>query len=156
MKQCMKQRKRMERSTRRRWSVLLVCALLLSMLPTQVASVRAVKHETAAEPNAKAGQPTLHNPTTDADGITTWDTVYFGNYWQNDTNGDGEADQNDDKEPIKWRVLSVDGDDVFLLADQNLDAQPYNNNDTAADVTWETCGLRTWLNGMFLVVSVTK
>ncbi len=41
-------------------------------------------------------------------------------YWQNDTNGDGIADQNDAKEPIKWRVLQVDGDDVFLMSDKNL------------------------------------
>lgn len=90
----------------------------------------------------------LRNPTTNADGVTTWDYIYFGNYWQNDTNGDGVADQNDEKEPIKWRVLSVDGNDAFLLADQNLDSQPYN--EIGKDVTWETCTLRKWLNSDFL------
>ena len=39
------------------------------------------------------------------------------------------------------------GNDAFLLADQNLDAKPYNEEDT--DVTWATCTLRTWLNGTF-------
>lgn len=43
----------------------------------------------------------VSNPTI-SNGVTTWDCVYFGNYWQNDTNGDGTADQQDDKEPIKW------------------------------------------------------
>ena len=90
----------------------------------------------------------LQNPTTDGNGVTTWDCIYFGNYWQNDTNGDGKADQNDQKEPIKWRVLSVNGNDAFLLADQNLDAKPYNEKYTS--VTWSTCTLRTWLNGTFL------
>lgn len=90
----------------------------------------------------------LRNPTTNTDGVTTWDYIYFGNYWQNDTNGDGVADQNDEKEPIKWRVLSVDGNDAFLLADQNLDSQPYN--EIGKDVTWETCTLRKWLNSDFL------
>lgn len=86
----------------------------------------------------------LKNPTTE-NGITTWDCIWFGNYWQEDTNGDGKADRNDTKTPIKWRVLSVEGDDVFLLADKNLDCQRYNDTDT--DVTWETCTMRSWLNG---------
>ena len=89
----------------------------------------------------------INNPSISND-VTTWDCVYFGNYWQNDTNRDGTADQQDDKEPIKWRVLSVDGNDAFLMADQCLDCQPYN--DEYEDVTWETCTLRTWLNSTFL------
>ena len=94
---------------------------------------------------AQAADYGLKNPTTDSNGVTTWDCVYFGNYWQEDTNGDGVADENDEKQSIKWRVLSVDGDDAFLLADQNLDAKAYNTSYT--DVTWETCTLRSWLNG---------
>ena len=96
----------------------------------------------------------LQNPTTDGNGVTTWDCIYFGNYWQNDTNGDGKADQNDKKQPIKWRVLSVNGNDAFLLADQNLDAKPYNEEYT--DVTWATCTLRTWLNDTFLNTAFTS
>lgn len=80
----------------------------------------------------------ISNPRTDSSGVTTWDCIWFGNYWQsNETT----------KEPIKWRVLSVNGDDAFLLADQNLDCQPYNTEYT--NVTWETCTLRTWLNSTF-------
>ena len=96
----------------------------------------------------------LQNPITDGNGVTTWDCIYFGNYWQNDTNGDGKADQNDQKEPIKWRVLSVNGNDAFLLADQNLDAKLYNEKDTS--VTWATCTLRTWLNDTFLNTAFTS
>ena len=87
----------------------------------------------------------LSNPTKDANGNTVYNCVWFGNYWQNDTNGDGTADKNDSKEPIKWRVLSVEGDKALLLADQILDFQKYN--ETNAKVTWETCSLRSWLNG---------
>lgn len=87
----------------------------------------------------------LNNHRTDADGVITWDCVWFGNYWQEDTNGDGKADKNDEKTPIKWRVLSVDGDDAFLLADKNIDVQRYNKNYTF--VTWETSTMRSWLNG---------
>ena len=90
----------------------------------------------------------LSNPVLtkeDGSGTTTWDSIYFGHYLQEDTNGDGTVDEKDEKQPIKWRVLSVDGDDAFLMADQGLDCKPYNETDT--DVTWETCTLRSWLNG---------
>lgn len=108
--------------------------------PTYDSGVREV------EPGMVDAAGNIHNPVYDADTDTAiWDCVWFGNYWQSDTNGDGVADENDDKEPIKWRVLSVDGDDVFLMADKNLDVKPYNETDT--DVTWETCTLRSWLNG---------
>ena len=81
----------------------------------------------------------LQNPTIDGNGVTTWDCIYFGNYYQSNSST---------KEPIKWRVLSVNGNDAFLLADQNLDAKPYNEEYTG--VTWATCTLRTWLNDTFL------
>ncbi len=34
---------------------------------------------------------------------------------------------------------------MFLVADKSLDCQRYNDTDT--DVTWETCTMRSWLNG---------
>ncbi len=48
-------------------------------------------------------------------------------------------------EPIKWRVLSVDGSDAFLLADKGLDDQRYNASDSS--ITWEKSTIRSWLNG---------
>ena len=48
-------------------------------------------------------------------------------------------------EPIKWRVLSTAGGQAFLHADLALDDQRYSKNDTS--VTWETCSMRSWLNG---------
>ena len=103
-----------------------------------------------------AGQETgiLKDTSTDAslpgnpvskDGITTWDCVWFGNYWQEDTNGDDYCDKQDDKQPVKWRVLSVDASgNALLLADKNIEIREYNTTD--ADVTWETCTLRSFLN----------
>lgn len=88
----------------------------------------------------------LNNPTMDSDGVSTWDCIWFGNYWQNDTNGDGVADKNDEKQPIKWRILSVDGDDAFILADQNLDVKQYNEIARSFN-TWGQCTCRSWLNG---------
>ena len=126
------------RNNRRTWkrstALLMTLAMVLS-LPTGITIPR----------QAQAADYGLNNPTTDSNGVTTWDCVYFGNYWQNDTNGDGVADENDEKQPIKWRVLSVDGDNAFLLADQNLDIGLYN--ESYRDATWETCTMRSWLNG---------
>ena len=62
-----------------------------------------------------------------SNGKVTYDCIYFGNYPQSDASGKTT-------EPIKWRVLSVNGNDAFLVADQNLDV-------------WETETMREWLNG---------
>ena len=70
--------------------------------------------------------------------------VYFGNYWQSVTSEDA-ADSN--KEPVKWRVLSNDGN-LFVVSDQNLDCIEYNTS--AVTVTWEECTLRQWLNSKFI------
>lgn len=96
-------------------------------------------------PVKQAQAAALSNPRRDIDGTVTYDCVYFGNYWQEDTNGDGKANKQDAKTPIKWRVLSVNGNDAFLIADKNLDMQRYNTSFTS--VIWETCTMRSWLNG---------
>lgn len=69
-------------------------------------------------------------------------SVYFGKYEQSSNGTDGYI-----TEPIKWRVLSNSGSQLFLLADQNLDRKQYNNTNTS--VKWELCDLRTWLNREF-------
>ena len=48
-------------------------------------------------------------------------------------------------EPIKWRVLDVNGSDAFVLADRALDDQLYNTNN--GGMTWEKSTIRSWLNG---------
>ncbi len=126
--------KQMKHGFKKQAAVLLIASLLAGMFPVFVTlPARAAEH------------CPVSNPRIDSDGVTTWDCIWFGNYWQGDTNGDGKADKSDKKTPIKWRVLSVEGDDAFLLADKNLDCQKYNN--TKTDVTWETCTIRSWLNG---------
>ena len=104
-----------------------------------VVMVLSVCQITLRQPVSVKAAVTLQNPTTNENGLTTWDCIYFGNYYQSNSST---------KEPIKWLVLSVHGNDAFLLADQNLDAKPYNNE--PANVTWATCTPRTWLNGTFL------
>lgn len=121
---------------RNKISLILIVAIIIGLLFTP-----SVKAEEKPAKNF-----TLKNPYTDAEGVSTWDCIYSGNYWQNDTNGDGIADQNDEKEPIKWRILSIDGDDAFLLADQCLNSLAYNKL-LDDNITWEHCTLRSWLNG---------
>ena len=70
--------------------------------------------------------------------------IYFGNYWQT-VNSEDATDSN--KEPVKWRVLSNDGN-LFVVSDQNLDCVEYNTS--VKTVTWEECSLRKWLNSKFL------
>lgn len=88
--------------------------------------------------------------------------VYFGKYQQSSSGtqptGTAGEDYIEDTsltnkgkgpyyliEPVKWRVLENSDNKLFLLADQNLDVQPYNTSE--AYVTWATCSLRKWLNG---------
>ena len=69
------------------------------------------------------------------------DTVFFGSYEQDNVTTNG-------KEDIEWNVLAKEGDRVFLVSKYALDRKQYNS--TYTNVTWETCSLRQWLNGMFL------
>ena len=48
-------------------------------------------------------------------------------------------------EPVKWRVLETSDGTALVVADVALDNRLYNTK--YWDVTWETCSLRSWLNG---------
>ena len=95
---------------------------------------------------AGTGNTELQNPRVV---MNYCDTVYFGSYWQEDTNGDGKVDQTDEKQKIRWRILwqNEDGTDAYVMADKVLDCKKYNEEYT--DVTWETSPLREWLNNDF-------
>ena len=98
----------------------------------------------AGKPARAADDYGISNPVTESNGVTTWDKVKFGSYYQ--------TAEFKTEEPIKWRVLSVNGDDAFLLADQCLDSRQYtatNKTEEYTSATWETCSLRKWLNEDF-------
>ena len=57
-------------------------------------------------------------------------------------------------QPIKWRVLHADGKEALLMADKGLDDRNYNTE--RKDVTWETCTLRSFLNGYGSASNVQK
>ena len=57
-------------------------------------------------------------------------------------------------EPILWRILSKDGDTLFLLAEYSLDSQPYHIEKD--NVSWENSSLRSWLNNDFFTTAFNK
>lgn len=75
------------------------------------------------------------------------DIINFGAYEQDNIKING-------KEEIKWQVLAKEDNKLFLISTKALDCQIYN--DSYIDVTWETCSLRSWLNGTFLNAAFSK
>ena len=75
--------------------------------------------------------------------------VYYGTYPQT-------ADGNDST-PIEWLVLDYDAKNkkALLISRYGLDCKMYDSGH-ADNVTWETCTLRTWLNGTFLSKAFNK
>ena len=114
---------------------------------------------------AKKTASDLQNPTISEDNVTTWDCIWFGNYYQSDAEGKL-------KDPIKWRVLSVDGDDAFLFADKALEQMEFCQGTIlnpepnewgiiertleTDTLTWENCTLRSFLNGYGSDENITK
>ena len=47
----------------------------------------------------------------------------------------------------KWRVLDVQGDKALIITEDVIEQRRYNEK--YADVRWETCSLRKYLNGEF-------
>lgn len=46
-----------------------------------------------------------------------------------------------------WKVIAVENDRVLVITEDVVSEAKYNNTD--ADITWETCTLRYWLNEDF-------
>ena len=72
-------------------------------------------------------------------------TVYFGHYSQH--KGRMET-------PVEWLVLTEEDTRILVISKYALSCQPYNT--TNAEVTWETCTLRKWLNETFLNDAFSK
>jgi hypothetical protein len=74
------------------------------------------------------------------------DTIKFGTYEQ-DYPVDG-------KDPIEWVVLDKTEDSIFVMSKYALDCLPYNK--VYANVTWQFCTLREWLNEKFYNVAFNE
>lgn len=88
---------------------------------------------------------------------TTGDAVVDGVTYRRMSRGDatsvinypsGEGYRYFKWEPVKWKVLEVSDDDIFVMAEQTLDCQKYDNQ-TYKPLTWEHAALRKWLNEDF-------
>ena len=77
--------------------------------------------------------------------VKAGDYVRFGSFPQN---------KKHDKEPIEWLVLEVKGDEALLVSRYGLVCKSYHEE--RADITWEDCDLRKWLNDDFLKAAFTK
>ena len=75
------------------------------------------------------------------------DYVAFGHYEQDNNAANG-------KESIEWIVLDKRDDKMLVISRYALDCQKYNKK--AADVTWETCSIRSWLNDNFYDAAFSK
>ena len=60
------------------------------------------------------------------------DSVFFGTYGGSD---------------IEWLILKINNERALVISRYGLDARPYHTDEVA--VTWESCSLRSWLNGEF-------
>ncbi len=67
--------------------------------------------------------------------------VTFGSYEQ-----DGNAENG--AEPIQWRVLEKNENEMLLLSEYILDCKPYHEE--KVNVIWEESSLREWLNAGFI------
>ena len=67
------------------------------------------------------------------------DIIKFGNYPQ---------DSNGSISPIEWLVLDVKENESLLISRYGLDCIKYHNS--WANITWEDCDLRKWLNNDFI------
>ncbi len=86
-------------------------------------------------------RPHTYRFTDDLRDIQYGDVLSMGRYEQDGNESNG-------REEIEWIVLDRQNDSLLLVSRYALDCVPYHRED--ADVTWETCSLRTWLNGNFL------
>ena len=73
--------------------------------------------------------------------------IIFGSYEQ-------DNDLSNGKEPIEWLVLDEKDGKKLVVSRYVLDALPYNDVD--AEVTWDTCSLRNWLNDEFFYQAFTN
>ncbi len=82
----------------------------------------------------------------DDDSLEIGDIVVLGKYEQ-------DNDLSNGPEPIEWQYIGDRDGHKYLLSKYVLDHKYYN--DEKAEVTWETCTLREWLNNEFYNTAFT-
>lgn len=80
-------------------------------------------------------------------GAQVGDKVKFGSYEQDGDTSNGE-------EPIKWRVLAVEGNRALVVSDKALDAHAFNSDYDKGN-EWESSDLKNWLENDFATQAFT-
>ena len=78
--------------------------------------------------------------------VEAGNVIIFGHYEQ-------DNDLSNGAEPIEWLVLTEEEGRMLLLSRYGLDGQQYHSS--FAEITWENCLLRQWLNGEFFEAAFT-
>ncbi|MDR0519645.1 MAG: fibronectin type III domain-containing protein [Clostridiales Family XIII bacterium] len=149
----------------RRWvPVLLAVALVATMLLTAPLTGKGTQAYAASTPAfgdtvyfgrypqglVNASNPT-ERPAVGKEGVD-WVRQTVKLYRTSYTSTFGDPSDGQDAyykiEPIAWRVLDNRNGKLFLLAQDIIDAKPYHVQQVPReDMTWETCTIRSWLNG---------
>lgn len=87
------------------------------------------------KPNTTVAETTINKQSGP---VRDGEYVYFGNYYEHT----GHPDD------IEWKILKEEDGKLLVISTDYLDYQPYNTEN--ANVTWETCSLRAWLNEDFI------
>ena len=88
---------------------------------------------------AQQPQPVKKTPLAPSKSYRVGDRIPFGQYPQG---------ANGDVQPLMWRVLAVENGRALLITDKLIDYVRYDQS--SANVTWETCTLRKWMNNDFI------
>ena len=94
--------------------------------------------------SASDGKASNKNPFK---GVQVGDKVEFGSYEQDGDTSNGE-------EPIKWRVLAVEGSRALVVSDKALDAHAFNSDYDKGN-EWELSDLKNWLENDFATQAFT-
>lgn len=90
-------------------------------------------------------EDTLEEPNSSA--VKSGDIIVFGSYEQDNLEENGP-------EAVEWLVLDVQDNYALLLSRYALDSQRYHK--VTAQVSWNNCSLREWLNNDFMNAAFTK
>ncbi len=108
---------------------------------TSVESTSSVENETdSSVVETTTTEATTDKPTTT---VKVGDYITFGTYEQNNVGA----------EKIEWKILDIRDGKALIISKYGLDCKPYNEKDKG--VTWESCTLRSWLNGVFYNTAFT-
>ena len=154
---------------KRTMSLILAFALAAAGMPQTVTEAKAQTTSRAAQVSNPRREEEF---SMSARQKVTWDCIYFGRYPQSEITverdpslyyrleqeywGNGSVTLDGIRyyniggkfyggDPIKWRILSIDGNTALLLSDVALDYKQYHT--VRGSITWEKCMMRSWLNG---------